>query len=249
MHLDINTANKSLLLFFFHLPTKSLVFHRIITLAYAYTDDLLLSLCFGLRNVKQVRFIQLSIITTSMMSTLIILACVLYSIHSLPKASMIFINPVAIKKLHHSMHMPSGSMKSGSFNNNKSTSGTVYKLHAAASRALAFTDDAKNKNCPEHALGATSIGIALCNDKGSSGGDANKKGEPNAVVRLISREEEEEVGYPSIAYFDCTYVFVLDSTIHQCFPYSFQQTNDDEILVKGKRVEVRRATHHHSATD
>ena len=149
--------------------------------------------------------------------------------HSFQKASMrITIN---INKWHHSMNMPSGRIKSESPNN----------------------------NCTEHALKDTTVENTIQDDKGSSGGDTNKKkGEPVKGITLnaeglgkggqdgiafteISQEKGEEVGYLRIiASLDCTDVFILNSTIQQCFSYSYQQASAEEMLVKGKHaVEVR----------
>ena len=137
--------------------------------------------------------------------------------------------------------------------------GTVYKLDAdaAASNTLASTDDANaNNNMLVHT--DVSIENTLRDDKGSSGGDTNKKkGEPVKGINLnaeglgkggqdeiafteISREKGEEVGYLRIiASLDCTDVFILNSTIQQCFSYSYQQASAEEMLVKGEHVEVR----------
>ena len=130
------------------------------------------------------------------------------------------------------------------------SSGTVYKLDAdaAASNTLASTDDANANNNMN----------TLQDDKGSSGGDTNKKkGEPVKGITLnaevlgkgdqdgiafteISQEKGEEVGSLRItASLECTDVFVLDSTIQQCFSYSYQQASAEEMLVKGEHVEVR----------
>ena len=140
------------------------------------------------------------------------------------------------------------------------SSGTVYKLDAdaAASNTLASTDDANaNNNMLVHTN--VSIENTLQDDKGSSGGDTNKKkGEPVKGITLnaeglgkggqdgiafteISQEKGEEVGYLRIiASLDCTDVFILNSTIQQCFSYSYQQASAEEMLVKGKHaVEVR----------
>ena len=136
------------------------------------------------------------------------------------------------------------------------SSGTVYKLDAAASNTLASTDDANaNNNMLVHT--DDSIENTLRNDKGLSGGDTNKKGEPVKGITLnaeglgkegqdgiafteISQEKGEEVGYLRIiASLDCTDVFILNSTIQQCFLYSYQQASAEEMLVKGEHVEVR----------
>jgi hypothetical protein len=91
---------------------------------------------------------------------------------------MILIHQTAVKKWYHSMHMPSGIIKSGSSNNN-------------------------NNNCTEHALNATTMGIALCNAKGSSRVDANKKGDPVDVAgckaESLGKEDEDGIAFTLIS--------------------------------------------------
>ena len=91
----------------------------------------------------------------------------------------------------------------------KSISGTVYKRDTAASNTLASTDDANananNNQRNKHDV-YTDVFIdntLLCNAKGSSGGDTNKKGEPFDVAgckaESLGKEDEDGIAFTLIS--------------------------------------------------
>ena len=118
---------------------------------------------------------------------------------------MILDTSIAIKKWQHSMHVPSGV-------------------------SVRVRSSINNNNYIEHALNASSIGKALCDDEGSSGGDTNKKGEKVEVIFFKAEgmmgkggqvgvvfaeisQKDEEVCCLRIVFLLCTNVFLLNSTI------------------------------------